>query len=152
MTKPDNTQLVERIKERMDAVGTNPSRLSIDAGLGRSSVKDILTGRVKSPRIDTIKRLAGKLNCSAEYLVVGAVAVPNLYEDFRRTQPDLNVALDGSDEATVKQAALEAQVSRMSSAIDEIFCIAQEAARNADGASLAIWRLVIRQVNLGRGK
>ncbi|MSU90860.1 helix-turn-helix domain-containing protein [Rhodobacteraceae bacterium 2CG4] len=43
--------------------GYNPSRLAREAGFGHTTVRDIIQGRVASPRFDTISKLAGILGC-----------------------------------------------------------------------------------------
>jgi transcriptional regulator with XRE-family HTH domain len=60
--------LADRISGRLKALGKNPSAVALEAGLGRSSVRDILVGKVTSPRLDTLKRLTGPLSCTLEYL------------------------------------------------------------------------------------
>ncbi len=60
--------LANRIQSRLDALGKNPSGVALEAGLGRSSVRDILLGRVGHPRIDTLRKLTGPLECTLDYL------------------------------------------------------------------------------------
>jgi hypothetical protein len=59
--------LTERIEARMKATGKNPSAVALEAGLGRSSVRDIIVNDA-NPRIDTLRKLTGPLQCSLEYL------------------------------------------------------------------------------------
>jgi transcriptional regulator with XRE-family HTH domain len=61
--------LSARLLDRINAAGTNPSRLSEDAGLGRTAVRDILSGKSNSPSVDTIVALAQVLGCSVAYLI-----------------------------------------------------------------------------------
>ncbi|MBX9455878.1 MAG: helix-turn-helix domain-containing protein [Rhizobium sp.] len=63
-----NDIVAKRIQSRLDELGKNPSSVALEAGLGRSSVRDILLGRVKNPRIDTIRKIAGPLQCTVDYL------------------------------------------------------------------------------------
>lgn len=58
----------KRIQARIEELGKNLSSVALEAGLGRSSVRDIVLGRVSSPRIDTLKKIAAALHCTAEYL------------------------------------------------------------------------------------
>lgn len=58
----------QRLLERMSAVGTNPSRLSLTIG-GRDTVRMILSGRSKSPRADTLEGLSRELQCDVRYLL-----------------------------------------------------------------------------------
>ena len=60
---------LKRIAERLEALGKSASAASMQAGLGRSSIRDILSGKAKNPRIDTLRNLAGPLQCSIEYLL-----------------------------------------------------------------------------------
>jgi transcriptional regulator with XRE-family HTH domain len=61
--------LKERIKERMEKLGKNPSSVALDAGLSRSAVRDILSGKAKNPGIITIHQIADALECSYNYLM-----------------------------------------------------------------------------------
>lgn len=60
--------IAQRIETRLKALGKNPSRVALEAGLGRSSVRDILVGKVASPRLETLQKLTGPLECDLEYL------------------------------------------------------------------------------------
>lgn len=60
--------LADRIRSRMDELHTNPSRVALDAGLGRSSVRDIILRRAENPRLDTLRKLTGPLKCTLDYL------------------------------------------------------------------------------------
>lgn len=67
---PKNSEvLIERIKARMDALGLNPSSVALEADLGRSAVRDILSGKAKSPKHVTLYKIADVLKCSASYLI-----------------------------------------------------------------------------------
>jgi hypothetical protein len=61
------TTLADRIAARLEALGKNPSAAALEAGLGRSSVRDIIVNGA-NPRIDTLRKLTGPLQCSLEYL------------------------------------------------------------------------------------
>lgn len=60
--------LKERIKSRMEALGKNPSSVALEAKLGRSAVRDILSGKAKNPSYMTLHRIADALDCSVNYL------------------------------------------------------------------------------------
>jgi DNA-binding Xre family transcriptional regulator len=60
--------IAERIEDRLRALGKNASSVALEAGLGRSSVRDILVGKVTSPRLDTLEKLAEPLKCDLDYL------------------------------------------------------------------------------------
>lgn len=64
--------LADRIRERLEVVKKSASGASLEAGLSRSAIQDILSGNSASPRLDTLEKLTGPLQCSIEYLVGGA--------------------------------------------------------------------------------
>lgn len=63
--------LADRIRKRLEVVRKSAAAVSLEAGLGRSAVQDILAGNSASPRLDTIQKLTGPLQCSLNYLVSG---------------------------------------------------------------------------------
>ena len=67
-----NETLADRIRHRLEVVGKSAAAVSLEAGLGRSAVQDILSGNSSSPRLDTIQKLTGPLQCSLNYLVSGS--------------------------------------------------------------------------------
>jgi hypothetical protein len=58
----------------MREAGYNPRSLSLAADLGITAVRDILDGRVASPRYATLQALAGVLGISVDYLVNGGAS------------------------------------------------------------------------------
>ncbi len=68
MTKQPTDKLTIEFKKNLKAIlterkgKTNPKRLSIDAGLGETAVRDILQNRSASPKLDTISKIAAALN------------------------------------------------------------------------------------------
>jgi hypothetical protein len=60
--------LAGRIRARLDALDLNPFAAAKAAGLERSFVNDVLIGRKRSVREDGLRKLAGALECDAEYL------------------------------------------------------------------------------------
>lgn len=63
------SDLNSRILARLDAVGKSPSVASVNAGLSSGAIRDILTGRSKSPTVATLEALCGPLECSLAFLV-----------------------------------------------------------------------------------
>lgn len=59
--------VAERIEERLRQTGKNAHAVSREAGLGESAVRDIIRNRA-NPRIDTLKKLAGPLECDLSFL------------------------------------------------------------------------------------
>ncbi len=69
------SQLTREIRRRMDAGGFNQKSLARTAGLNETAVRDILVGKSKHPRHDTVQKLAGALGCSVlDLLEPGAPA------------------------------------------------------------------------------
>lgn len=60
--------LADRIRERLKATGKSASAVSLEAGLSRSAIRDILNGKAGSPRMDTLLKLAGPLGCTVAFL------------------------------------------------------------------------------------
>ncbi len=71
--------LAGRLERAMRDAGYNPRSLSLAASLGMTNVRDILEGRVASPRYNTLEALAKVLGVSVGYLAggeAGAAAEP----------------------------------------------------------------------------
>ena len=75
------TSIADRIAARLSALGKNPSAVALEAGLGRSSVRDIVIGKVASPRLDTLEKLTGPLECTLEFLT-GSKGVTGLAKEL----------------------------------------------------------------------
>ncbi|WP_267550429.1 helix-turn-helix domain-containing protein [Rhizobium rhizogenes] len=82
--------LADRIKERLEVVRKSAAAVSLEAGLGRSAVQDILAGHSSSPRLDTIQKLTGPLQCSLNYLV-GGTEIAGPPRDGKRPFRDLSL-------------------------------------------------------------
>ncbi|MBB3385525.1 MULTISPECIES: helix-turn-helix domain-containing protein [unclassified Rhizobium] len=68
--------LSARIRNRLEALGKSAASASVEAGLGRSAITDILSGNSGSPRLATLEKLTSVLECSLAYLV-GATIDPS---------------------------------------------------------------------------
>ena len=66
-----DTPLQSELRRRMLAQGFNQKSLARNAGLNETAVRDILKGRSRSPRIDTLEALARTLSCSVPDLTGG---------------------------------------------------------------------------------
>ncbi len=98
----EKTTIAERIRLRLESLGKNPSAVALEAGLSRSSVLDILKGKAANPRLDTLQKLTGPLQCSLQYLT-GAVDRPG--------EPDaLSPAEYALYDGTIERDALELAV------------------------------------------
>lgn len=61
--------IADRITERMEALDLNPNSTAIKAGLPRDAVRDILSGKSKNPRADTLAKLSRALECDPAFLL-----------------------------------------------------------------------------------
>jgi phage repressor protein C with HTH and peptisase S24 domain len=66
--------LTSRLERAMRDAGYNPRSLSLAAGLGMTAVRDILDGRIASPRYQTVEALARLLGVSVAWLMNGEAA------------------------------------------------------------------------------
>ena len=57
------SQLAREIRRRMTASGFNQKSLARAAGLNETAVRDILIGKSRHPRHDTVQKLAASLGC-----------------------------------------------------------------------------------------
>ena len=57
------------IRWRMEAAGQNQKSLARAAQLNETAIRDILKGRSKNPRIDTLKAIATVLECTVNDLI-----------------------------------------------------------------------------------
>ncbi len=66
----DINQVVRRnILELLERNGSNPSRAAKEAGLGHTAIRDLLIGKIASPRVDTLARLAESFDVSIDSLL-----------------------------------------------------------------------------------
>jgi transcriptional regulator with XRE-family HTH domain len=72
--------LQELIEERR----LNPRQVSLQAGLNATAVRDMLSGRAKSPRYDTLQAIAKVLGTTPAWLMGDAV----IKQDLRRGDKD----------------------------------------------------------------
>lgn len=72
MTHADLDALIaENISSLVDEMGLKPTRWSLDAGLSRTAVKDIVSRKVRSPSYATIAKLAKAADVNPLRLTVG---------------------------------------------------------------------------------
>lgn len=94
-----STIVAERIRLRMEELGKNPSGLALEAGLGRSAVRDILSGKARNPQFSTLLSLSVPLECSVAYLM-GEIDKPykeggnNRYSDFDAQPAEVRAILE----------------------------------------------------------
>ena len=61
--------LARELEKRMQSAGMTQKALALSAGLNETAVRDILTGKSRHPRHDTIQKLAGVLGIGAADLI-----------------------------------------------------------------------------------
>lgn len=66
-----NQALIDRLTERLAAMGLKPRTASLRAGLGADAIRSILRGKSQYPRTDTLAKLAPVLGTTVEYLSTG---------------------------------------------------------------------------------
>lgn len=69
MIRTMNKILIERLNQLLKASEMAPQRLSVEATGAKDTVRKILDGTTKNPRIDTIIKLAAVLKVSPQYLL-----------------------------------------------------------------------------------
>ncbi|MFT4129939.1 helix-turn-helix domain-containing protein [Labrys sp. (in: a-proteobacteria)] len=65
---PQNRTIADRIKERLTDLGLDPTPTSKAAGLSDSAIRNILEGKSKSPRGQTVRAIARALDTTSEWL------------------------------------------------------------------------------------
>jgi phage repressor protein C with HTH and peptisase S24 domain len=95
-------ELASEIRRRMEAGGFNQKSLARAAGLNETAVRDILIGKSRHPRHDTIQKIANALNCKAAtliepYITTGPVTSPSQYADDLVFVPTYEVAAAAGD-------------------------------------------------------
>jgi len=60
---------LDRVQKRLEETGQSANMASIQAGLGRDYIRDLLRGKVREPSAARLRRLAEALQCSPEYLL-----------------------------------------------------------------------------------
>jgi len=71
LASDEQSPLVRRIHERLEALETNATAVSLSASDNKDLLRDILNGRTKNPRTDTIRKIAEALGTTVEWLMEG---------------------------------------------------------------------------------
>ncbi len=66
-----NKLIVRNIESLIEEVGSNPTRMAKDSGLGYTSIRDILTGTSGSPRYETLLKIAKGAGVDIRRITVG---------------------------------------------------------------------------------
>ena len=94
-------ELADEIRRRMEAGGFNQKSLARAAGLNETAVRDILIGKSRHPRHDTVQKIAAALDCTATELIepgaMGSAPGPSRYADELVFVPTYEVAAAAGD-------------------------------------------------------
>lgn len=88
-----NARVADNIRSLMDEIGSNPSRLAKDAGLGHTSIRDILAKPNSSPRYETLLKIADAAGVDIRRITVGPDFAQvdqvdaELFDTFLRLEP-----------------------------------------------------------------
>ncbi len=85
-TSPKKVPTSEILKELIAKEGTNPAALSKKAGLNARAVTDIIEGRSKNPRSDTLEKLALALEVEVS-VFYGSTVLPDVTADEDGAEP-----------------------------------------------------------------
>jgi transcriptional regulator with XRE-family HTH domain len=97
--------LADRLTRLMRQAGYNPRSLSLAASLGPTAVRDIVEGRIASPRYDTLRALAHILGVGVEHLVDGEIVPPPPPAKPERDATTRDLPVYGSAEGGQAQGA-----------------------------------------------
>lgn len=90
--------LQERIRLRLEALGISADRASLDAKLGRTFIRDILSGKSTKPSAVALVEIAAALKCDLAYLM-GSQDAP--VTDMKTLELGLAIPVVGTIEAGV---------------------------------------------------
>lgn len=91
MTGAAHPRLIERLKALMAEENMTPAELNRRAGLARTAVGDILAGKVRSPKLETLEALAQVFHVPVAYLIGESDArgeALSLLHDFELMDPE----------------------------------------------------------------
>lgn len=67
------TRLQHGIRAALERAGRSAREVSLAAGLSESAIKNVLQGKARSPRLETLKAIADELGTTVEALSEGAI-------------------------------------------------------------------------------
>ena len=79
----------DRIQERLDVLGLNPSAASLKAGLSREAVRKLLGNREQLPNAKTLFKLAQALEASEQWLLTGNDQESATRQDHHASKPEM---------------------------------------------------------------
>ncbi|MDH2313101.1 helix-turn-helix domain-containing protein [Methylobacterium brachiatum] len=93
-----NADLPQRIQQRIDALGTNQRRVSLEAGLSSAFLTNVMGGKSKSPRSENLHKIAVVLRTTVDWLVNG--------EGPETTEGSGKTAIDNDIRQAMEESAL----------------------------------------------
>ncbi len=95
LTREFKTNLQRLLKER--EADTNAKKLSLEAGLGETAVRDLLKNRAHSPKLETVHKIANALDIGVYDLIPSLVgSTYTEIESLRAENQALREALDST--------------------------------------------------------
>lgn len=82
---------ISSLRHLMEMRGMNPRSLSLKAGLNATAVRDMLEGRTRFPRYDTVQALAKALGTTPAQLMGGESVTPGNGEKAAEFDEDLDL-------------------------------------------------------------
>ncbi len=98
MPKDNIDKLTAEFKKNLKAIleerkgKTNPKKLSVDAGLGETAVRDILQNRSSSPKLETVYKIAEALHVPTYRLIPSMI--DQSYEELAKLREEIRVLKD----------------------------------------------------------
>jgi transcriptional regulator with XRE-family HTH domain len=117
---PQPETFTGRLERAMRDAGYNPRSLSLAAGLGMTAVRDIVDGRIGSPRYATIEALAKVLGVTVAFLANGEPGAAETAAIEARDFPIYGAALSGSNGVMVRSSDPIQQIARPDSLLTVI--------------------------------
>jgi phage repressor protein C with HTH and peptisase S24 domain len=101
----EKSKVARAVERRMKALELTPKSLSKKAGLNETYIRDILEGRSRNPRFDTLEKVAGALGCTLGDLTEDRPnSATHLHSNRARTEED-HLSVARIDELDVRAAA-----------------------------------------------
>ena len=98
--------LISRIKQRLDELGKSVKSVSVEATGATDTLRKILDGTTKNPRIDTMRKVAAALGTTPEWLMgLEGAAAPAISTDVRPANVPLPTRFDMPDDVPVRGTA-----------------------------------------------
>lgn len=90
-----SSEVARQIERRMRALNLNPFSLAKQAGMSRTAVYDILSGKSRHPRHDTLEKICSILGCSLSDLMGETGSLPSSprggYAEHVTVVPEIDV-------------------------------------------------------------